>query len=109
MTNFTQLKIINKHKRDASEEVDILLRHSHHPNIVRLCAVYEDENSVYLFQELCRGGELLERIIAQKHFSEREAAAVMDKLANVLAYLHSNQVYSVFLCLIKEGISGRPS
>lgn len=72
--------------------MDILLRHSHHPNIVRLCAVYEDENSVYLFQELCRGGELLERIIAQKHFSEREAAAVMDKLANVLAYLHSNQV-----------------
>ncbi|KAH7726828.1 ribosomal protein S6 kinase 2 alpha-like protein [Aphelenchoides avenae] len=86
------VKVINKHKRDASEEVDILLRHSHHPNIVRLCAVYEDENSVYLFQELCRGGELLERIIAQKQFSEREAAAVMDKLANVLAYLHSNQV-----------------
>ena len=86
------VKIIQKSKRDASEEVDILLRHSHHPNIARVYAVYEDAEHIYLIQELCNGGELLDRIIAQKHFSEREAAAVMNKLANVLAYLHSNQV-----------------
>jgi p90 ribosomal S6 kinase len=69
-----------------------LLRHSHHPNIVKLWAVYEDDESIYIFQELCRGGELLDRIIAQKHFTEREAAAVINKLANVLSYLHANQV-----------------
>lgn len=82
-----------KSKRDVSEEVDLLLRYSHHPNIVKLHAVYEDDTNVYLVEELCRGGELLTRIMGQKHFSEREAAAVMLRLANAVSYLHSNQVY----------------
>uniref|UniRef100_A0A915AEL2 non-specific serine/threonine protein kinase n=1 Tax=Parascaris univalens TaxID=6257 RepID=A0A915AEL2_PARUN len=86
------VKVIAKSKKDPSEEVDVLLRYSHHANIVKLFAVYEDEVSVYLVEELCRGGELLSRIIAQRHFSEREAAAVMLKLANAVSYLHANQV-----------------
>uniref|UniRef100_A0A8R1TQR8 non-specific serine/threonine protein kinase n=1 Tax=Onchocerca volvulus TaxID=6282 RepID=A0A8R1TQR8_ONCVO len=79
-------------KRDVAEEVDILRRYSHHPNIVKLNAVYEDNSSVYLVEELCKGGELLNRIMTLKHFSEREAAAVMLRLANAISYLHSNQV-----------------
>lgn len=47
---------------------------------------------MYLVEELCKGGELLHSIIAQKHFSEREAAAVLMKLANAVSYLHGNQV-----------------
>uniref|UniRef100_A0A914UIY4 Uncharacterized protein n=1 Tax=Plectus sambesii TaxID=2011161 RepID=A0A914UIY4_9BILA len=86
------VKIINKLKRDPSEEVEILLRYSHHQNIVTLRDVYEDQQSVYLILELCRGGELLDKILHQKFFSEREAAAVMLKVATVVAYLHSNQV-----------------
>uniref|UniRef100_A0A1I7XZZ4 Ribosomal protein S6 kinase n=1 Tax=Steinernema glaseri TaxID=37863 RepID=A0A1I7XZZ4_9BILA len=86
------VKIITKSKRDASEEIDILLRYSHHPNISTLYCVYEDSEYAYLVQELCAGGELLERIIAEKQFSEREASAVLSKLASVLSFLHSNQV-----------------
>lgn len=47
---------------------------------------------MYLVQELCRGGELLDHILKAKHFSEREASAIMLKLAHILSYLHSNQV-----------------
>uniref|UniRef100_A0A0N5ALS1 Ribosomal protein S6 kinase n=1 Tax=Syphacia muris TaxID=451379 RepID=A0A0N5ALS1_9BILA len=86
------VKIISKAKRFYCDEVDILKRYSHHPNIVKIHEVYEDDNSVYLVEELCKGGELLDRIISQKHFSEREAAAVMMKLANAVSYLHTNQV-----------------
>ncbi|VIO95591.1 ribosomal protein S6 kinase alpha 3, putative [Brugia malayi] len=39
-----------------------------------------------------KGGELLSRIMMLKHFSEREAAAIMLRLANAISYLHSNQV-----------------
>ncbi|VDN06762.1 unnamed protein product [Thelazia callipaeda] len=86
------VKIIDKSKRDASEEVDILRRYSHHANIVKLFSVYEDSLNIYLVEELCSGGELLNRIMTLKHFSEREAAAVMLRLANAISYLHSNQV-----------------
>ncbi|VBB31157.1 unnamed protein product, partial [Acanthocheilonema viteae] len=75
----------------AVKEVDILRRYSHHPNVVKLYAVYEDSTNVYLVEELCKGGELLNRIMTLKHFSEREAAAVMLRLANAISYLHSNQ------------------
>ncbi|CAD5209113.1 unnamed protein product [Bursaphelenchus xylophilus] len=85
------VKIIDKSKRDPSEEVDILLRHSHHPNIANLCAVYEDDSHVYLVQELCKGGELLDHIINNK-LNERKVAAIMKTLATVLSYLHSNMV-----------------
>jgi serine/threonine protein kinase len=38
------------------------------------------------------GGELLDHILKAKYFDEREAAAIMLKLAQILAYLHANQV-----------------
>lgn len=85
--------IIDKSRRDATEEVDILRRYSHHPNVVKLYTVYEDSTNVYLVEEMCQGGELLNKIMTLKHFSEREAAAVMLRLANAISYLHSNQVW----------------
>ena len=39
-----------------------------------------------------RGGELLDKILRQKFFSEREARAVMEKVTNVVKYLHQNGV-----------------
>uniref|UniRef100_A0A1I7XH79 non-specific serine/threonine protein kinase n=1 Tax=Heterorhabditis bacteriophora TaxID=37862 RepID=A0A1I7XH79_HETBA len=86
------VKIIKKAVCDASEEVDILLRHGHHPHIVKLFDVYEDETTVYLIQEYCRGGEMLDRILSKQTFTEREAAATMANLANAVFYLHANQV-----------------
>ena len=44
--------------------------------------VYDDGNDVYMVMELMRGGELLDRILQQKFFSEREAAAVMAILVS---------------------------
>ncbi|MFH4980468.1 hypothetical protein AB6A40_007177 [Gnathostoma spinigerum] len=86
------IKIIEKARRDPSEEIDILLRYSHHANIVKLLAVYEDDLNVYLVEELCRGGELLHRISSQPFFSEKEAAKIMFRLVSAVCFLHSNQV-----------------
>nr|CAH8872398.1 unnamed protein product [Trichobilharzia regenti] len=86
------VKIIDKSKRDAREEVEILLRHHNHPNIVSVRDVYENENIVYLVMEYLKGGELLDRIIRQKCLSEREASDVINVIANTLNYLHSNMV-----------------
>ncbi|KAM9240478.1 ribosomal protein S6 kinase alpha-2 isoform 2-T2 [Leptosomus discolor] len=86
------VKIIDKSKRDPSEEIEILLRYGQHPNIITLKDVYDDGKYVYLVMELMRGGELLDRILRQKCFSEREASAVLCTITRTVEYLHSQGV-----------------
>ncbi|XP_029384607.1 ribosomal protein S6 kinase alpha-3 isoform X2 [Echeneis naucrates] len=82
------VKIINKAKRDPTEEVEILLRYGQHPNIITLKDVYDDGRSVFLVTELMKGGELLDKILRQKFFSEREASAVLFTITKTVEYLH---------------------
>ncbi|XP_032880926.1 ribosomal protein S6 kinase alpha-2 isoform X2 [Amblyraja radiata] len=86
------VKIIDKSKRDPSEEIEILLRYGQHPNIITLKDVYDDGKYLYLVMELMRGGELLDRILRQKCFSEREASAVLHTITKTVEYLHSQGV-----------------
>lgn len=58
--------------------------------------VYDDGKLVYLVMELMRGGELLDRILRQRYFSEREASDVLCTITKTLDYLHS------------QGVSPRP-
>lgn len=80
----------------------ILLRYGQHPNIIELRdvsqakvnlwnvshnlmprpQVYDDGFKVYMVMELMRGGELLDRILSQRHFTEREAANVLFTLVS---------------------------
>ncbi|KAG8448390.1 hypothetical protein GDO86_015472 [Hymenochirus boettgeri] len=87
------VKIIDKSKRDPSEEIEILMRYGQHPNIITLKDVYdEDGRYVYLVTELMKGGELLDRILRQKYFSEREASAVLYTITKTVDYLHCQGV-----------------
>uniref|UniRef100_A0A6Q2YB84 Ribosomal protein S6 kinase n=1 Tax=Esox lucius TaxID=8010 RepID=A0A6Q2YB84_ESOLU len=86
------VKIIDRAKKDPSEEIEILLRYGQHPNIITLKDVYDDGKCVYLVMELMRGGELLDRILHQKCFSEREASAVLCTITKTVEYLHSQGV-----------------
>lgn len=88
---FEKLQIIDRKKRDCSEEVEVMLRFSSHPNIVTLHDVYEDVEHVYLFMDLMKGGELLDRILQQK-FSEKEASIVIETITRTIKYLHDNGV-----------------
>ena len=42
--------------------------------------------------ELMRGGELLDRILRQKNFSEREASITMFVVTSAVQHLHKNGV-----------------
>ncbi|XP_047668219.1 ribosomal protein S6 kinase alpha-2 isoform X2 [Tachysurus fulvidraco] len=86
------VKIIDRAKKDPSEEIEILLRYGQHPNIITLKDVYDDGKFVYLVMELMRGGELLDRILRHNGFSEREASAVLCTLTKTVEYLHSQGV-----------------
>uniref|UniRef100_A0AAR2K7X0 non-specific serine/threonine protein kinase n=1 Tax=Pygocentrus nattereri TaxID=42514 RepID=A0AAR2K7X0_PYGNA len=86
------VKIIDKSKRDPSEEIEILMRYGQHPNIITLKDVYDEGRFVYLVTELMKGGELLDRILRQKFFSEREASAVLYTITKTVDYLHCQGV-----------------
>lgn len=65
---------------------------SPHPNVIDLYDVYEDQNGVHLILELCSGGELFDRIVAQERYMEVGAAAVIRQIAEGLAALHQANI-----------------
>lgn len=65
---------------------------SPHPNVIDLYDVYEDTNGVHLVLELCSGGELFDRIVAQDKYSETEAATVVHQIASGLEAVHKANI-----------------
>ncbi|KAJ0046612.1 hypothetical protein Pint_05706 [Pistacia integerrima] len=65
---------------------------SPHPNVIDLYDVYEDQSGVHLVLELCSGGELFDRIVAQERYSEAGAAAVVRQIAEGLWALHQANI-----------------
>ncbi|XP_030545649.1 calcium and calcium/calmodulin-dependent serine/threonine-protein kinase-like [Rhodamnia argentea] len=61
---------------------------SPHDNVIDLYDVCEDQSGVHLILELCSGGELFDRIVDRKRYSEAEAAAVVLQIARGLDALH---------------------
>ncbi|CAB1417936.1 unnamed protein product [Pleuronectes platessa] len=83
------VKIIERARKDPSEEIEILLRYGQHPNIITLKDVFDDGQSVFLVQDLLRGKELLDRVLTVPSFTERDAADIVCTLAKTVEYLHS--------------------
>merc|ERR1712032_1139443 len=63
-----------------------------HPNIVKLFETFEDHRNIYLVMELCSGGELFDRIIDAGHFTEVQAAILMQQILRAMFYMHENHI-----------------
>jgi len=48
--------------------------------------------NIYLVMELCTGGELFDRIIDAGHFTEVQAAILMQQIIRAIYYMHENHV-----------------
>ncbi|XP_057989319.1 CDPK-related kinase 1-like isoform X2 [Hevea brasiliensis] len=90
------VKVIPKSKmttaiaiEDVRWEVQILRALTGHKNLVQFYDAYEDDENVYVVMELCKGGELLDRILARVgKYSEDDAKTVMVQILSVVAYCH---------------------
>ncbi|KAJ0921049.1 putative protein kinase CAMK-CDPK family [Helianthus annuus] len=78
----------NNDKEDVKREIQLMQHLSGQPNIVEFKGAYEDRQSVHLVMELCAGGELFDRIIAQGHYTEKAAAAICRQIVNVVHVCH---------------------
>ncbi|KAK8604939.1 hypothetical protein V6N13_082402 [Hibiscus sabdariffa] len=102
-------KLSNKEDmEDVKREVQIMHHLTGQPNIVELKGAYEDKRSVHLVMELCAGGELFDRIIAEGHYTERAAASLLRTIVQIVHTCHSMGVIhrdlkpENFLLLSKE-------
>ncbi|CAO2842545.1 unnamed protein product [Amaranthus hypochondriacus] len=102
-------KLVTKSdKEDIKREIQILQHLSGQPNIVEFKGVYEDRQSVHVVMELCAGGELFDRIIAQGHYSERAAASIcrqivkVVQICNFMGVLHRDLKPENFLLASKD-------
>lgn len=90
------VKIIPKSKmttaiaiEDVRREVKILKGLAGHSNLIKIYEAYEDNDNVYIVMELCRGGELLDRILSRGgKYTEEDAKAVMLQILNVVSFCH---------------------
>jgi serine/threonine protein kinase len=88
------IKIIKKSKLKPDElavvhdEVEIMHKITHE-NCVQLYEMFETPKHLYMVMELLTGGELFERIIERKSFSERQASNIIKDVLHSINYLHN--------------------
>jgi len=82
----------DREKREQLEaEVENYLSMDH-PHITRLYDVYESKEQLHLVMECMDGGELFDRVIEKKRFSEAEASDALRQMLLALNYIHSHGI-----------------
>lgn len=63
-----------------------------HPHVASLTDVYESEDQLYLVMECMLGGELFDRVVKRKRFTEKDAAKAVYQMLLAVNYIHSHDV-----------------
>jgi len=82
-----QMKNLDRFKQEIA-----IMKIMDHPNIIKLYESFEDHRNIYLVMELSTGGELFDRIIDAGHFTEVQAAIVMQHMFRAIFYMHENHI-----------------
>eukprot|EP00747_Dinoflagellata_sp_TGD_P148505 gnl/TRDRNA2_/TRDRNA2_176928_c3_seq5.p1 gnl/TRDRNA2_/TRDRNA2_176928_c3~~gnl/TRDRNA2_/TRDRNA2_176928_c3_seq5.p1 ORF type:complete len:523 (+),score=148.64 gnl/TRDRNA2_/TRDRNA2_176928_c3_seq5:44-1570(+) len=82
-----QMKNLDRFKAEIA-----IMKMCDHPNILKLFESFEDHRNIYLVLELCSGGELFDRIIDSGHFTEVQAAIVMQCMFRGIFYCHESHI-----------------
>lgn len=85
------MKIVDKDSTDVSDmasELRVMAALSH-PNIVAFKEVFDHDTGYYVVLELISGGELFDRIVELRRFTERDAAQTMRQAFQAVQHMHS--------------------
>mmetsp|Transcript_36346 Transcript_36346/g.79299 ORF Transcript_36346/g.79299 Transcript_36346/m.79299 type:complete len:503 (-) Transcript_36346:101-1609(-) len=82
-----QMKNVERFKQEIA-----IMKMMDHPNIIKLYETFEDHRNIYLVMEISSGGELFDRIIESGHFTEVQAAILMQQIIRAIYYMHENHV-----------------
>lgn len=110
-----QMKVIKKRNLDLDSckkllnEVTIL-KEFDHPNLVKILDLFQDDDSVYIVEELFHGKELLDLIEKKHMLNEAFVCNIVNQVLQALAYCHGQNVIHRDVrpenILIEEGTKG---
>lgn len=77
---------------DIRKEVACLESMRNHPTIITLKETVEDSKNVHIIMELCKGGDLFDRIKGRGRLAEANAARLCRTLVEALLHCHCNGI-----------------
>merc|ERR1719410_2203630 len=89
--SFSLSGISREQRAQLDSEVEIFLA-ADHPHITRLFHVYEGNGQLVMVMECMEGGELFDRVIERKRFSEGDASEAIRQMLLAINYIHSHSI-----------------
>lgn len=91
------VKVVDKKCLSGVEGEDIMneiktLSEMDHPNIMKILGYYDTKTQILIVSEYLSGGELFERIIHEKKFTEMRCAQLMDQILSAVSYVHKQNI-----------------
>jgi len=88
------IKVVDKEQMNRDEMLEELsvMSKLDHPNIVKFKEIFESPDKYYVVLELITGGELFDRIIELRRYTEKDASHVMSQALNGLKCMHDKNL-----------------
>eukprot|EP00931_Biecheleriopsis_adriatica_P027835 TRINITY_DN16665_c0_g1_i3.p1 TRINITY_DN16665_c0_g1~~TRINITY_DN16665_c0_g1_i3.p1 ORF type:complete len:472 (+),score=73.62 TRINITY_DN16665_c0_g1_i3:170-1417(+) len=70
----------------------LLLKLINHPYIIHFWGLYEGSEALYMVMDLCAGGEVFNKLLKVRRFTEEAAAHMSIQMLSAIEYLHQNNI-----------------
>ena len=87
----TQNSLVKNYRQKFRKEAENLAK-LHHPNIVKVIEVFDENNTTYYVMEYIEGGSLDDYIKQKGHLLEDEALWCVAQIGKALSYMHKNRM-----------------
>ena len=94
----TQNTMVKNYRQKFKKEAENLAK-LHHPNIVKVIEVFDENNTTYYVMEYVEGGSLDDYIKSKGRLTEEEALQCTLEIADALSYMHKNMMIHLDLKL----------
>ena len=92
MKQISKVKLVKQNSYDEVLHEQELASKLHHPFLVTMNFSFQDDDYIYMIDDLMSGGDLRYWYILQKKFTEKECKFIVACIILGLEYLHSNKI-----------------
>ncbi|OMJ69279.1 hypothetical protein SteCoe_33035 [Stentor coeruleus] len=83
----TKSKLTLLEKELIQSEINIL-KIVNHPGVIKIKEIFDSKKRILIVMELIEGGELFDKVVSKKVFSEYSASKIIKQMLEAIDYLH---------------------